>query len=395
MNRPTCKGTPDESASMQMKREDCDGGMEARKVVPGDRFVEPVFVRFGKEDQNLPPGAIQLILDDCMLDRPFPWDAKLVADRHEGGRWNIDRVHVEIFFKGEQVPAEIDSVLRAAAVARSAVQVPDHWQLFTWFRRNRDYREFANGGPWRAEQVLRSVGDLVFARATGYKPAWYDVHDHAALFEDPDESDFYVDDDLEDAYVLFGSAEFKRGSDGQRLARRLEQIEPGRFHARAFHHWVAEAIGVLFREGFERIRERANGTGPLQRDIVATNSKKGPFSKRIYDDYDVSMAVFEVKNYEEPESSDFAQVERYLGANHFGSLGFLVVHAPTKVLSQATWRQTRTSYNRDGKRKLVLVVPSAFLLELLDNLWWDGSGKAQEAMVIWLEDVLLGHLEEE
>lgn len=377
-----------------MKRDEGENVVDTVKVVPGDRFIEPVYLRFGKEDQNLPWGAVQLVLDDGALDKPFPWGAMLVLDQHDGGKWAVGRVHVEMFFKGDVVPPEIASALRTAAAAQNVVQVPDDWALVTWFRRNRDYTEFANLGPWRAEQVLRSVGDLVFARATGYKPSWYDSLDHAALFEDPDDSDFYHDEHLEHAYSLFSSAKFKRGSDAQRLARRLDQIEPGRRHARAFHQWVADTLDILFREGLARIRVHANGAGPLQRDIVATNTKKGPFFKRIYDDYDVSMVVFEAKNYEEPTSDDFSQVERYLGAEHFGSLGFLVVHAATKVVTEASWRQMRTSYNRDGKRKLVLVVPSAFLVELLDNLWWLRYGQAHEAMVIWLEDALLGHLEE-
>jgi hypothetical protein len=40
----------------------------------------------------------------------------------------------------------------------------------------------------------------------------------------------------------------------------------------------------------------------------------------------------------------------------------------------------------------VLILPSAFLAELLDRLWRVGQDQAEAAMENWLEEILLKHL---
>jgi hypothetical protein len=356
-----------------------------------DRFIEDVYIRVGKGDRNLPPGSIQLILDEGALERPRPWSAMLVFILDDGRPAITGRVRLDFYHKEGRLSPEIESALLEAANTNSSILVPEHWPFYTWFPRPGDYLQFASHGYWKAEQVLRSVNDLTFGRATGHHPAWYDLQEHNALFENLDDDFGDPDEVLEDVFSFFSGNYFKRGSDGQRLARRLEQIKPGSHHAQAFQQWVADAMTVLFPEGLTRVRLDPNGANPARRDIVATNTRKGSFFGRLRNDYGVSMVVFEAKNYAKPRARDFDQVGGYLNAPHHGSIGFLVTHAPTKVIEEASWEQFRRIYNGDGKRKLVIVLPSAFLVELLDSLWRERRDEASEAMELWI-DALLKHL---
>ena len=104
------------------------------------------------------------------------------------------------------------------------------------------------------------------------------------------------------------------------------------------------------------------------------------------------MLVFEVKNYAKPEAQDFRQVRSYLNQAHYGDIGLLVTHASTLEISDANWSQIRDIYFGERERKLVLVLPSALLVELLETI--DGRRQEQidEAMQTWLERCLLWDL---
>ena len=357
-----------------------------------DRFIEDVYIRVGKGTRELSPGSIQLIVDERALERPRPWRAMLVIMLDDGSPAIMGDIRLDFYHKEGHLSPEVESALREAANTNSSVLVPADWPFYTWFGRPSGYMTLASHGYWWAEKVLRSVNDLTFGRAAGYRPAWYEMQEHGALFENLDDDFGEPDEGVEHAYEFFGGEYFKRGSAGQRLACRLKQIKPGSHHAKAFQQWVAEALTVLFPEGLTRVRPDPNASSPARRDIVATNTQKGSFFARLRNDYGVSMVVFEAKNYAKPRAADFGQVRGYLSAPHHGSIGFLVTHAPTKVVEEASWEQFRRIYNEDGKRKLVIVLPSAFLVELLDSLWEERRDEAGEAMELWLEDALLKHL---
>jgi hypothetical protein len=356
-----------------------------------DQFVLPVYLRFGGLDREIPVDSVQLVVDPRARKTSFPWRALLVYVPAPGVAAIMADVRIDIYGEKNRVSADIDTALMESSANGRSVLVDERWPLFTWFVTDEDYLQFAGHGYWRAEQVLRSVNDLTFARATGYKPAWYDVLSHAALFEDPTEGGGYLSDEQDYAITMFRSSGFKRGSDGQRVASRLSKIEPGKRHAHAFQRWVADSLKVLFPSGLVRVRLNPNGQNAVRRDIVATNTGHGAFFARLLEDYRSRMVVFEAKNYSKPKPSDFRQVQAYLGAPHYGAVGFLVTHAQTKEIEEASWKQTRAIYNQDGNRKHIIVLPSALLAELLEGLWHGKGRQIDEVMEHWLEDALLRH----
>lgn len=357
-----------------------------------DRYVKDVYISFDIRSPNVPPGAVRLVLKPEDFNKPLPWNAWLTDVSDKGQTRIISKIRLNFDGAKDGLPAEVAEKLKQALAQQENVLVPEHWALFTWFTQEQDYLQFAGHGSWLCEQVLRSVNDLTYARATGYKPVWYEEERHGTLFEDPTSSGGTGDDELDYIMEMFCSPGFKRGSDGQRLVERLVLIKAGQRHAAVFQQWVAEALEVLFPKGLERVRLNPNGKSAIRRDIVAKNTAQGVFFDRLLHDYQARTVVFEAKNYTQPKPADFRQVRAYLGAAHHGKIGFLVSHAPTADVSEATWGQVRAIYNEEGSRKLVIVLPSAFMVEMLGNLWSNHPDYAQAAMERWLDDALDKHL---
>jgi len=357
-----------------------------------DRYVKDVYIRFDKQSPNVPSGAVQLLVKPEAFNKPPPWNAWLTDVSDKGQTRIIATIRLNFDGAKDGLPAEIAEKFKQALAQQENVLVPEHWALFTWFTQEQDYGQFAGHGSWWCEQVLRSVSDLSYARATGYKPAWYEAARHSTLFEDPISSGGTGDDELDYIMSMFRHPAFKRGSDGQRLVERLARIKAGQRHATAFQQWVAEALELLFPDGLTRVRLNPNGKSAIRRDVVANNTGQGAFFSRLLQDYRARTVVFEAKNYTQPKPADFRQVRAYLGAAHHGKIGFLVSHAPTADVSEASWGQVRAIYNEEGSHKLVIVLPSAFLAEMLDKLWRNRPDYAQEAMERWLDDALDKHL---
>jgi hypothetical protein len=356
-----------------------------------DRPLVDVYLQFGPVDPLLPRGSIQLVVGSEVPQLHFPWKAWFIYIGDDGKPTIYTQGWVDFHRKSGHLSAEIETALQEASQGKKSIRVPDHWPMYTSFNNDNDYAQLSGHGCWKLERHLRSTTDLTYARATGYKPAWYDPQEHDELFADPSE-DGVLDDLLDYVYSMFKSAGFRRLSDAERLVMRLAYIQTGKHHATAFQQWLAEALPVLFSNGIARVRTNPNGQKSARRDIVATNTGGSRFFARLMDDHRVRMVIFEAKNYPEPKAADFRQVGAYLNAPHYGSVGFLVTHAPTTQVDEASWEQVREVYKEEGKRKIVIILPSAFLVEQLNDLRFGRMNDIDLAMELWFEDILLKHL---
>lgn len=108
----------------------------------------------------------------------------------------------------------------------------------------------------------------------------------------------------------------------------------------------------------------------------------------------MSTPVFDAKNCTQPDADDFRQVYSYLGHQHHGILGFIVTRAEDRTLQHSTLRRFREMYRKDGLHKLIIVLPSALLVELRVDIQLDRAYQADGKMAEWLEEFLLKHLNE-
>ncbi|KAB8054767.1 hypothetical protein GCN78_03610 [Janthinobacterium rivuli] len=350
----------------------------------------PVYVHFGTLVEPVQPGSVHLVVLDAVAVTS-PWSAMLRFADPYGRSYVTGRVTMSICDKTDPLSDALKQALQRGARDGKAVLVDPAWPLYTVFQSDQSYLKYSVCGAWTMERVLRAVNDLTYAQATGYRPVWYEDVD-ASLFEDPTETGVLLDDTIEFVYQMFCSECFRRSSDGQRLAEALRGIDCGPKDAKAFELWVADALEFLFGHALAPIHVKPNCAKATRRDIVARNNGSGPFFARLLRDYRASMLVFEVKNYAKPEAQDFRQVQSYLNHAHYGDIGFLVPHASTLEISDANWVQIREIYFGERERKLVLVLPSALLVELLETIDGQRQEQVDEAMQTWLERCLLEDL---
>lgn len=242
--------------------------------------------------------------------------------------------------------------------------------------------------PIEVDLMLETLRELSWMRGTGFRPEWYDDDKHAFAFHGDEEYNL-VDYEHEAIYLAFEGPTYQRARNLDRLVRELESISPVPKDADAFHNWVKVALEGVFFEDLDCVRKNANGNAPERRDLVATNRKCTDFWKRLRDDYGVSNPLFEVKNYPEPTSSDFQQVCSYLGFSHYGSLAFIVTHSESLNLSERTLSQFRMAFH---KGKVVIALPSALLVRLLDVIRMEHPRRVSRIMEDWLEEFLLKHI---
>lgn len=116
------------------------------------------------------------------------------------------------------------------------------------------------------------------------------------------------------------------------------------------------------------------------------------FWDRIWQDYRAREVVFEVKNFMEPKNDDFSKVLAYLGAPQHGAVGFLVTRSKKVEVAAHIWARVRATRPKDGSNKLVLVLPSALLADLLRSIWLGRQDRIDSTMDNWLSEVLRRHL---
>lgn len=248
-------------------------------------------------------------------------------------------------------------------------------------------------GHINALHVLEKLNEFAWMQSVDIRPVWYTEDLHGQAFDFENEYSL-VEYDHGEGSRIFHTLTFQRGLAADRLLQELENIPASRKGADCFHNWVVRALATIFFEDLERVRKNPNPNAAEQRDIVATNTQRNRFWQRLYVEYKVSMPVFEAKNYTPPDAEDFRQVYSYLGHQHHGILGFIVTRAEDLTLPSSTLRQFREMYRKDGLGKLIIVIPSALLVELLDDIQYGRANKADGKMAAWLEEFLLNHLNE-
>lgn len=248
-------------------------------------------------------------------------------------------------------------------------------------------------GTVNAVHVLETVNEFAWMQASNVRPSWYVNEQHGEIF-DPNNRFSVVDYDHADISRIFDTPGFQRALEADRLLQKLENISPSDVGAGDFHDWVVLALRMIFFSDPSLVDKNPNGNAAERRDIVATNMSEGHFWRRLREDYKVRMPVFEVKNYPEPTVGDFRQVHSYLALPHHGALGFLVTRAEDRALSPAALRQFREMYRKDGLHKLIIILPSDLLAELLNDIQWGRAHQADRKMSDWLGQFLLRHIYE-
>lgn len=277
--------------------------------------------------------------------------------------------------------------LTAAAEARSFVELTEDFPFLTQFVFSDQYMQYVGCvGPWHAAALLVAVSDRIALQSFGRTPAWFRAPLHATLFDADVGHAMGGDDDVE-LIRCFRLPRFREALKFDRLIAELTVIKHGREDERRFHHWLARVIEMLFIDSFTKVDVSPNGNGRERRDIVATNYARNGFWQRVLADYKARLVVFEAKNYSKPTAADFAQVAGYLDQPHYGKVGFLVTHGTREDVVDCGM-QVRAKYHQSGQRKLIIVLTSEHLVQMLRQRALFRS----ESVEAVLDEVLNQHL---
>ncbi|WP_033755139.1 P-loop ATPase, Sll1717 family [Pantoea sp. NGS-ED-1003] len=132
-------------------------------------------------------------------------------------------------------------------------------------------------------------------------------------------------EDIHDEYdieVSSISTEQRKQKIGALLSE-LNSIDSGVAGAHDFESWCLKTLRILFAGDLHNIELHSNKNGIQQRDIIATNSGERSVWKRIIEDYQSRMVIFEIKNYVELRQADYRQVNSYL-SNEYGKIAFII-----------------------------------------------------------------------
>ena len=150
------------------------------------------------------------------------------------------------------------------------------------------------------------------------------------------------------------------------LIAELDEIDEGAGGASEFEAWCCSAIRICFAGSLHNVELRPNKNAKARRDIVATNLSDGGVWRRVLEDYRSRQVVFEIKNYQELEASDYHQVLYYLD-NDYGDIGFVVSRRKDTNLRKGKdldW--VRTIYS--DKKKVVVLLSADFFSKHLNKL---------------------------
>ncbi|HSC85856.1 MAG TPA: hypothetical protein VLC09_01240 [Polyangiaceae bacterium] len=161
------------------------------------------------------------------------------------------------------------------------------------------------------------------------------------------------------------------------LRKRLGNIERGVRQAAEFEEWVRDVLCFAFPTDLSNVEIKPDPSGVKRRDIIATNEAKVAVWQRILQAYKASQVVFEVKNYDQLEPSDYNQVVAYLG-REFGSIGFIAYRGARLqglTPNERSHLQSENSYGRT-----IVLLPEDFLLRLLGS-----ESNARTRLSKWLD----------
>lgn len=151
-----------------------------------------------------------------------------------------------------------------------------------------------------------------------------------------------------------------------RMPEELSHIALGQNGSRSFEIWAQRAVRVLFSGSLSNIELKSNPSTALnQRDVVATNSAKGGFWRRIYDDYQSRQVIFECKNYEEVTPEDFRQVLDY-STGEYGKFVVIVRRGNSEALTENEKDRTRALFFEH--KRLILILPAPIFVLCIRKL---------------------------
>ena len=147
------------------------------------------------------------------------------------------------------------------------------------------------------------------------------------------------------------------------LKQRLSELEPGDTHAATYQRLILEILNFLFSpELIDGQLEVRTIDGTERRDIIFTNDSDQTFWAYLRTAHASFLVMFESKNTSDLNNNHLNQTAVYLG-DAIGRMAFLVTRNPMK---EAQERKTFAIYNKDGNRKLILVISDADIQTMLD-----------------------------
>lgn len=180
--------------------------------------------------------------------------------------------------------------------------------------------------------------------------------------------DFDEAEDIYDEYDIEISSETPeiRNTKIIELITKLDGIDLGSSAAAEFEQWCKQAIRICFAKGLRNVELKPNKLAKSRRDIVATNLGEGDAWHRIYDDYQTRQVIFEIKNCQNLQASDYQQIHSYL-TGEYGRLAFVVTRDESVDLyanKDVEWvRELYQVHN-----VLVIKLTGKYLCRLLDKL---------------------------
>ena len=180
--------------------------------------------------------------------------------------------------------------------------------------------------------------------------------------------DFDEAEDIFDEYDIEISSETPkiRNAKIKELITKLDSIDLGSSAATDFEHWCRQAIRICFAKGLRNVELKPNKLAKSRRDIVATNLGEGDAWHRIYDDYKTRQVIFEIKNHQDLQATDYQQIRSYL-TGEYGRLAFVITRDESVDLyadKDVEW--VRELYQ--VHEVLVIKLTGKYLCKLLDKL---------------------------
>jgi hypothetical protein len=146
----------------------------------------------------------------------------------------------------------------------------------------------------------------------------------------------------------------------QRLGRLPEQVATiplGHDGSKDFEVWVARAVRLLFSGSLSNIEMKPNpATALSQRDVVATNTTKTDFWRRIHTDYGSRQILFECKNYVELNSDDFRQILDY-STGEYGRFAIAVRRGSSETLTENEKDRVKALFFEHKRLLMIIPVP--------------------------------------
>ena len=146
------------------------------------------------------------------------------------------------------------------------------------------------------------------------------------------------------------------------LVSDLPATRRGPTGAAEYERWVLQACQILFAGDLSDFQLHPAPGGVARRDIVATNCAERGFWKRVRDEYRTHQVVFETKNDEDLEGTDYLESLGY-DNRQFGQLIVVVTRSTTEALD----RNARASVKEiwDTRKVLLFVIPATMLMQCI------------------------------